>query len=288
MKSGGPIERSVLKTRSMGVAGIVLVAIAADFAIELALDRPGGPLEIVGRAISFALGAGLFYLVGRFLGNRTWPKHGTRLTRRLLRRSVRERRVQPLVVLTDRPDVTPSPWRRILEVTGFAAGSSVLLGAVLSVLGADPNLVRGLASLFALLALWGAFILVPYWAYGMMGLRQVDPVRWTITPLSRRYAGRLKLSNGALALIAVGAAFNLAFRAGASQDEALTAGVRAVATVAASVLVIAASAVAHYSTRERALVKTLEAEALTMGIKDARGLTDGEFLPRVDAERAAR
>lgn len=266
--------------RLRAVAGPVLLAVLADFALDLLLQPAGSFLEFAARAVSFAIGASFAFLIGRWLGTRTWPKRGRKLTRRVLARMLRAKN-NPLLVLTDRPDRAPKRWRRVLEVVGFAAGVSVILVAVLPVLGVPPALVRGFAGLFVLLALWGSFTLVPYWTAIRMGLRVVDPVLWTVTPVSRRYADRLRLSNGALVLIALGVFVNLAIRAGASQEGALVAGVSTVTTTVASILVIAATAVAYYSTREHAVVREMEAEAIAMGVRDGRGLSDGDVLPRL-------
>jgi hypothetical protein len=266
--------------RLRAVVGPVLLAVLADFALDLLLQPAGSFLELVARAVSFAIGASFAFLIGRWLGTRTWPRRGRKLTRRVLARMLRAKN-NPLLVLTDRPDRAPKRWRRVLEVVGFAAGVSVILVAVLPVLGVPPALVRGFAGLFVLLALWGSFTLVPYWTAIRMGLRVVDPVLWTVTPVSRRYADRLRLSNGALVLIALGVFVNLAIRAGASQEGALVAGVSTVTTTVASILVIAATAVAYYSTREHAVVREMEAEAIAMGVRDGRGLSDGDVLPRL-------
>ena len=268
--------------RLRAVAGPILLAVLADFALDLLLAPAGSGIEFTARAFSFALGASFAFLIGRWLGTRTWPRRGRRLTSRVLARMLRGKN-KPLIVLTDRPDRAPTRWRRVLEVVGFAAGVSVILTAVLPVLGVPPALVRGFAGLFAVLALWGSFALVPYWTAIRMGLRVVDPVLWTVTPLSRRYADRLRLSNGALVLIALGVFVNLAIRAGASQEAALVAGVSTVTTTVTSILVMAATAVAYYATREHALVREMEAEAVATGVRDGRGLTDGQFLPRVPA-----
>lgn len=265
--------------RLRAVAGPVLLAVLADFALDLLLAPAGSSLELAARAISFAIGALFAFLVGRWLGTRTWPRRGRRLTSRVLARMLRAKN-RPLLVVTDRPDRTPTRWRRVLEVVGFAAGVSVILTALLASLGASVAVVR-LGGLFVLLAMWGSFALVPYWVAIRMGLRVVDPVRWTITPVSRRYADRLRLSNGAIVLVALGVFVSLAVRAGASQERALVEGVSTVTTIVASVLVMAATAVAYYSTGEHALVREMEAEALALGVRDGRGMTDGDFLPRL-------
>lgn len=268
------------RPRLTGIWAPVLVAVAADFALDLALAPPANAFEAIARAVSFPLGAFVAFLIGRWFGTRTWQKRGRKLTDRVLRRTLNGR-TKPLMFITDRPDVPPSTWRRVLEVVGFAAGTSVILGSLMAVLGADPNVVRAVTGLASLVALWGAFILVPYWSAARMGIRVVDPIRWTILPLSRRYADRLKLSNGALLLLAVGAVFNLTFRAGASGDQALIAGVSTVATNVAAILVIAATGVAYYSVAEQAAVREMEAEAVAAGIRDGRGMSDGDFLPRL-------
>lgn len=268
--------------RLRAVAAPVALAILADFSLDLLLAPAGGWIELVARAISFLVGTAFTFLIGRWIGLRAWPRRGRRLTSRVLERMLRGKH-KPLIVLTDRPDRTPTRWRRVLEVVGFVAGVSIILTSLLPLLGAPPNLVRGLGGVFALLALWGSFALVPYWTAIRMGLRVVDPVLWTVTPLSRRYADRLRLSNGALVLVALGVFVNLAVRAGASQERALVEGVSTVTTIVASVLVMAATAVAYYSTQEHGLVREMEAEALGLGVRDGRGMTDGQFLPRVPA-----
>lgn len=268
--------------RLRAVAAPVALAILADFSLDLLLAPAGSWIELVARAISFLAGTVFTFLIGRWIGLRAWPKRGRRLTSRVLERMLRGKH-KPLIVLTDRPDRAPTRWRRVLEVVGFVAGVSIILTSLLPVLGAPPNLVRGLGGVFALLALWGSFALVPYWTAIRMGLRVVDPVLWTVTPLSRRYADRLRLSNGALVLVALGVFVNLAVRAGASQERALVEGVSTVTTIVASVLVMAATAVAYYSTQEHALVRELEAEVVGLGVRDGRGMTDGQFLPRVPA-----
>ncbi|MFA5862068.1 MAG: hypothetical protein WDA16_10280, partial [Candidatus Thermoplasmatota archaeon] len=150
----------------------------------------------------------------------------------------------------------------------------------LTVIGAPSGLVNASLGIFTLVALWASFLLVPYWVFGRMGLREVDHERWLVQPMSRRYADRLRLSNGALLLVAFGGIVNLAFRAGASPNVAIFEGVQRVGRVIAAVLVIAATAVAFYLRREHDLVLDLEAEAIRDGVRDGRGLTDREFLPK--------
>lgn len=256
------------------LAGPILVAVAADFALNIALEPPQGRVALAARIASFGVLTGLAILAGLWLGRRTWPRRGRVLTLRLLARVAR----RPLVLVTDRPDESGSLMRRTLEVIGFAAGVPVLAIAILALLGVSAGIV---VYPISILALWGSFVFVPYWLYARMGLREVDAVRWVITPLSRRYADRLKLSNGALLLFAAGAVVNLAFRAGASGDVALVTSIIQVGHVVAFVLVIAATAVASYMREEQALAREMEAKALTLGLRDARGMTDGQFLPRI-------
>jgi hypothetical protein len=191
------------------------------------------------------------------------------------------RKTAPLVFLTDRPDFPLSTARRVLELVAFAAGSTIIVIAVLIVIGVPDRVLVAVSGLLPLVALWVSFILVPYWVFGRMGLRQVDPVRWLVQPLSRRYADRLRLSNGAILLIAVGAAFNLAYRAQLAPSEALLTSVLGSAHVVAGVLVAATTGVVFYLRREHALVREIEAESIADGARDGRGMSDGEFLPRV-------
>lgn len=270
--------------RLRAVAGPILLAIAADFALRLLLTAPRGPLGLTQAIVATAFQAAVSFAVGWWLGTRTWPRRGRALTSRVLRRMLRAKN-RPFIVVTDRPDRLPTRWRRVLEVVAFAAGTSVILTAVLVTLGAGALLAGALGAFILLAAVWGSFALVPYWAAMRMGLRVVDPVRWTVMPVSRRYADRLRLSNGAILLIALGVFVNLAVRAGHSQDQALVQGVGAVASIVASVLVIAATAVAYYAMGEHALVRELEAETIRLGVRDGRGMSDGDFLPRLPPQK---
>lgn len=259
----------------------VSAAAAVAFLLDLALARPAHALEVAARLVVFLVGAGVAFGVGAWLGSQTWPKRGRRLARWMLRRAMRGRSPK-LVFLSDRPDFRPTTPRRVVEVVGFCAGASVILAGALILAGLRaPAALGTLAGSLLLITLWGAFVLVPYWAFARMGLRQVDAVRWLVQPMSRRYADRMRLSNGALLLIALGVVFNVAFRAGLSGDAALVAGLRTLAGMVASILVVAATGVAFYTRRERALVRELEREALAMGVRDGRGMTDGDFLPRL-------
>lgn len=262
------------------VLGPVLVAALLAFVVELVVDRPKSPAELAARLVGFPIAVLVAYLVGWWLGKRTWPKRGRALARNLVLRAVDDPR-RPVLALTDRPDAQVSIARRVFEVVAFAAGSSVIVATALQIAGLSSTPLAIVASFSTLVAIWASFVLVPYWAFSRLGLRSVDPVRWLIEPMSRKYADRLRLANGALLLIAVGLAFNLAFRAGASGDEALRESVVTVLRIVASVLVVAATGVVHYSRGERALLRSFEEEALALGLKDARGMTDGEFLPRL-------
>jgi hypothetical protein len=263
-----------------GVRGPLLAAVVLTFLVDLALVPPESWLHVIVRLFGFAIAATLQVGFGMWLGRRSWPKRGRRLARRLVKRAFRED-VRPLVFLSDRPDFEPHLGRRVLEVLGFAAGASVVLAAVLPFLGLASWNVFALAGTLTLFTLWASFILVPYWLFARMGLRQVDPVRWLVQPMSRRYADRLRLSNGALLLVALGASVNLAFRAGASGEVALVDGIQGLVRLVASILLVAASAAVFYAQRERALVKEFEEEVLAYGVRDARGMSDGDFLPRL-------
>lgn len=277
----GDVEReSGGKRRGLpGIVGPVAAAVLADFILDQVLD-PGssGRVAFVRRVVGFAIGALLAFLLGMYLGKRSWPKRGRRLAAYLLRRAMKRSR-KPKVYLTDRPDSTISLTRRIVEVVGFAAGSAVILGVALTILGVRPGLVDAAVGLFTLIALWGAFLLVPYWVFARMGLREIDHERWLVQPMSRRYADRMRLSNGALLLIAFGAIVNLAFRAGATPNDAIFLSVLRVGRVIAAVLIIAASGVVFFLRGEADLVLDLEAEAIRDGVRDARGFTETEFLP---------
>lgn len=258
----------------------VVAAAGVSLILETALDPPPDAWSFVVILLAYPVGVSLALLIGLWLGTRTWPRRGRRLARTLLRRAATSRR-KPILYLTQRPDFEAQLPRRVLEVVGFAAGVSVILPAALQLLGAPVAAIQAAAGLSTLLALWGAFILVPYWTLARLGIRRVDPVRWLVTPFGVGYAERLKLSNGALLLVAAGVTLNLAFRAGASGDEALMSALVTLTRLVASILVVSAAAVAFYARHEKEVARELEAEALLVGIVDARGLSDGDLLPRV-------
>lgn len=257
----------------------VLAAALLSLALRLVLTPPRTRLELGRIGASYTAGLVLALLIGRWLGKSAWPARGRALALRLMARAVAAK-AKPVLYLTDRPDFEPRSWKRILEVVGFAGGVTILVPATIQLLGAPVHIAGPLGGLLLILALWGSFLLVPYWAFARLGIRRVDPVRWMVQPVSRAYAGRLRLSNGALLVIAAGVTINLAFRAGASGDEALVHGVVAVAELAASILVVSAAAVAYYARAEKELVRGLEEDILKLGILDGRAMTDGEFLPR--------
>ncbi|HUR69583.1 MAG TPA: hypothetical protein VM370_10085 [Candidatus Thermoplasmatota archaeon] len=265
----------------------VAPAVVVAFVIDLLFARPNVG-EFVGLLSGYLVLYVLFFAFGRWLGKHTWPRRGHRLARRMLRRRLRRR--NEFVFVSDRPDRTFSLLTRVWEVVGFAAGVSVLFSALLSLIGlSERSLSIGnkvLPLLVPAVACWATFVLVPYWLFARLGFRIVDPVRWLVLPLSRRYADRLKLSNGVLLLLAAGAVFNLAFRAGASSGEAVATALILVLRVVASVVVIAATAVAYYVREERRVARDVEDEALTMGIRDGRGMSDGDFLPRLPAPKS--
>lgn len=261
---------------------VVAAAAALTFLIDILLTRPtlGG---FVGLLAGYAVTLPIFFLIGRWLGKYAWPDRGLALARAMLRR--RMKREHDFVFLSDRPDRTMLVARRIWEVVGFAAGVSVLFATLLSVLGL-PALTIAVGILLPIMMVWAGFVLVPYWLFIRLGFRIVDPVRWLIFPLSRRYADRLKLSNGALILLALGASANLAFRAGASGPEAVFKSIAYALRVMSVVLVISATAVAYYTAEERRISNQLELECLSMGIRDGRAMSDGDFLPRLPPPKA--
>ena|SRR5438067_1073439 len=268
--------------RRVRVWGPVLAAVAADFVLQTVLN-PGAAdrgAALAVRVASFLIGAAVAVLIGWYLGTRAWPRRGRQLANVLLRRAMRAK-TRPIVLLTDRPDFPLSVTRRLVEVVGFAAGSTIIAVAALTIAGFSTTGLDYGTPVFLLLALWSSFILVPYWVFGHMGLRQVDPVRWLVQPMSRRYADRLRLSNGALLLLALGMVFNLALRARESADIALVNGILVIAHVVASVLVTATTALVFYLRGEHALVREVEEEAVRDGIRDGRGMSDGDFLPKL-------
>lgn len=265
-----------------GVRAPLLAVVLVAFLLDLLFHPPATAAALAQRALGFALAAPIPILFGMFLGARSWPRRGRRLARHLLKRTLRQGG-RPLLFFTDRPDFRPHLGRRVLEVVGFSAGASVILAAILPFLGLATFDILALASVLTLLTLWGSFVLVPYWLFARMGLREVDPVRWLVLPTSRRYADRLRLSNGALLLVALGASVNLAFRAGASGEQALVDGIRGIVGLLTTVFLVAATAAVFYTRKEKALAKEFEEEALAYGVRDGRGMSDGDFLPRLPA-----
>lgn len=258
----------------IGSAAIVSVL------LDALVDPPNDWLEMTARILGSGTRIVLAVLLGMWLGTRAWPARGRQLGTRILRRASREK-VKPILFLTSHPDFRPSSARRVLEVVGFAAGTTVIVTWVLAVAGLRDLGISIPSNLYTLLALYGSFVLVPYWTFARMGLRRIDPVRWTVQPVSQTYAARLRLSNGALLLVALGAAVNLALRAGRQDDQAILEAVRLVGHLVAAILVVAAAAVAYYNRVEKRVVLELEKEALAAGVRDGRDLSDGDFLPRV-------
>jgi hypothetical protein len=270
--------------RRKRLVATVALAVVGDFVLFSVFAPEQRNLPLAARIVTFLFATVFWFVVGVYLGRRVWPRHGKRLARYLLARTVTQK-APPLVFLTDRPDFEFSLARRLLEVVGFAAGSVVIVIAILVFTGGGTLAQLVSSGLGILVALWGCFVLVPYWVFGHMGLRRVDGVRWLVVPMSRRYAERLRLTNGALLLLAFGLIFNLSFRAGASGDAAVIDGITTVGHTVASVLVAAATALAFYVHDEHKLIRELEGEAIEMGILDGRGMTDGEFLPRLSEKR---
>lgn len=263
----------------------VLQTVAAAAGIAFLLDlgltrlqRPVTAAEVLGRLVVYPITV-LFYLgIGWWLGRRSWPKRGTALTRRIIRRRIESKK---LIFICDRPDARRNLPRRIWEVVGYSSGL-VLFGLAI-IRFFELNVFANTFILFLLVVgtLWGAFAIIPYWQLSRLGLRTIDPVRWTIIPIGRRYAERARLSNGFLVVIGAGAVFNILIRSGASGVDAIAESLTLVLQTVISILVIAAAAVAFYHRSEFALSHKLELEAIEMGVRDGRGMSDGDFLPRL-------
>ena len=273
--------------RRRDVARVVVIAGLISLGIETFLEVIVGQYSdanLVARIIGYPVALAFFWAVGWWLGTRTWPRRGARLLRRTLRRRIREK--SEFMFLSDRPDRQLPLYRRVWEVVGFSAGLSLMVTGGLILLDAPALTVRVVAALLPAATLWGSFLLVPYWLFSRLGIRIVDPVRWLILPLSRRYADRLKLSNGALALLGVGAIVNVAMREGATGPVAVTVALTDALRLVASILIVAAAAVVYYIRDERGLAHQLELEAIQMGLQDGRGMSDGDFLPRLPKRQA--
>lgn len=282
------VELSARWRDRLHIARTVAPAVALAFLIDLLLTRASLP-GVLGLLSVYLLLFLAYFFIGRWIGKHTWPKRGQAFARSLLRRRIKRR--HEFLFLSDRPDRSLPTLRRVWEVVGFAAGVSIILSTLLSLIGLTPTslfvsaIVLPLVLPMVITAF--AFVLVPYWLFTRLGYRIVDPVRWLVLPLSRGYADRLKLSNGALVLLATGAVFNLAFRAGQSNAAAIATALTLVLRVVAVVVVVAATAVAYYQREERRVAHELELESITMGIRDGRGMSDGDFLPRLPPVKAA-
>lgn len=263
------------------VLRVVFVAAAIAFALDSALAALADGItfvEIAARLVLYPISVLLSLGLGWWLGSRAWPKRGGALTRRLIRRRIAAKK---LIFICDRPDAPRSLPRRIWEVVGFSAGASVLGFAIIRLVEPPAAIEAPLLFFLPLVTLWGSFVIIPYWMLARLGLRTIDPLRWTIIPVGRRYAERAKVSNGALVLLGAGALFNILFRAGASGQEAVVGALAVVLRTVVSILVIAAAAVAYYHRREFGLSHELEMESIAMGVRDGRGMSDGDFLPRL-------
>lgn len=259
----------------------VVIAAAIAFVLDTALtalSRPIRASDVLALLILYPITVGFYLALGWWLGNRAWPKRGSALTRRIIRRRIRSKK---LIFICDRPDAPRSLTRRIWEVVGFSAGLSVLGIAIVQLFELNALVSGPILFLLLLGSVWGAFVIVPYWMLSRLGLRTIDPLRWTIIPIGRRYAERAKLSNGVFVLAGAGALFNILFRSGASGVDAVAGALTVVVRTIASILVIAAAAVAFYQRNEHALNHSLEIEAIEMGVRDGRGMSDGDFLPRL-------
>lgn len=261
--------------RTVGAAALLA------FLVEVAIRRPTLG-AILASAAGYAILLVLYFFFGRWLGRKTWPRRGHKLAKRLLARRIKKNK--SMMFLSDRPDRAHTTPQRVWEVVGFSAGVTVLVVTIL-ILVQSP-LVGVAGAVLPAVTLWGSFILVPYWLFSRLGVRIVDAVRWLILPLSNRYADRWKLSNGTFVLLALGATVNTAIREGADGAGAVVSALVAVLRVVASVLVIAATAVAYYQREERRVAHELENEAIIMGIRDGRGMSDGDFLPRLPPPKA--
>jgi hypothetical protein len=283
----GGVQLSARWRDRLHVTRTVAPAVVIAFVIDLMLTRAtfSGFFGLLTAYLFLFL---VYFFVGRWIGKHLWPQRGQAIARTLLRRRIK--RKHEFVFVCDRPDRSFTTLRRVWEVVGFAAGLSVILSTLLTLIGLTPTsllvsaIVLPLILPMVITAL--SFVLVPYWLFARLGFRIVDPVRWLILPLSRGYADRLKLSNGALILLATGGVFNLAFRAGQSNAAAIATALTLVLRVVAVVVVVAATAVAYYLREERRVAHELELGSLTLGIRDGRGMTDGDFLPRLPTQKS--
>lgn len=267
----------------IAIARTVAPAVALAYALDIALTDTT-LRQSLGLLGAYVLLFVTYFFIGRWFGKYTWTKRGKAFSRWVLKRRVRKEKA--FLFLSDRPDRTFTTLQRVWEVVGFAAGTTVIITTIPQLVGASVPFATTIALLLPIVATWAAFFLVPYWLFARLGFRIVEPVRWLILPLSRRYADRLKLSNGALALIALGAVFNVTFRAGAPGGAAVEEAIVLVLRNVAVVVVIAATAVAYYNREERRIAHELELESLQFGIRDGRGMSDGDFLPRLPKPKA--
>lgn len=268
------------------VVRTVVTASGIAFGLDTLLTVPVGDLTLSAVLIrlgGYALLVPVFIAFGWWFGTKTWPNHGSKITRALIRRRIGSKK---LIFICDRPDAPRRLTRRIWEVVGFSAGAAVIGHAIVLLVSPPVAVARAILTILPFLTLWGAFAIVPYWQLSRLGLRTIDPLRWTIIPVGRRYAERAKVSNGVLVIAGAGAFFNILFRTGASGIDSLIGALAVVLRTMIIILVIAAAGVAYYHRGEFSRSHALELEAIEMGVRDGRGMSDGDFLPRLPPPKA--
>lgn len=249
-----------------------------------------GRVSPLGAFLQFtgALGSYLIaYFLGWYLGASVWPRHGGTVARKLLE-SYAKNPERGELVMTGRPEFHRTAARRIWEASALMASLSVLYVLVTRYFVALPGTLAG--SVLALVAIaYLSIFLVPHWSFARLGLRRVDRARFIVQPLTRDYSDRLKLSNGALVVLVLGAGGFILRQKGATDAEAMTQMVALALITIPFILLLAASAVAHYQRRERVVLDSLARDAVRLGYRDARGENEADIFrsarPSADAPR---
>lgn len=237
----------------------------------------------VGAALAFlvldSVLVALSLVVGRWIGRRLWPRHGLALTRRLLRGYAKTHERGDLL-LTGRSEFVQSMRRRIFEATALIAGLNLLLVfAVAPFLPVTGRVATGILPL--VLTIYLTVALVPHWTFARLGLRRVDHARFMVSPLTREYSDRLRISNGAVVLLALGIGGFVLRQQGATDVQAGQQIVSSGLTIVLLSVILVATAVAFYQREETGVVEAAAREAIAMGFRDGRGESEGELAAKL-------
>jgi hypothetical protein len=254
------LERSIVAT----VLAALLLASITTGAI-LVLTHTEEWIYVVPAALALAV------IAGRLLGERVWPNAGVffaAIVLRLYARYGRGRNARLLV--TPFADFVPSRLRQTWESTAFASGLALMLGAsLLFVLKGRSSALLWLSLGLLAVASSFTFLLVPHWAFGRLGLRISEPGRFVVRSVAESYDRFVRVSNGAILLVAVfyGASI-LADRA--TRMEWYFTLLSTLAAILGLGVVVTGTAAAYFKRHEERVVKRIAAEARKVGFMPVR------------------